>query len=226
VLAVAALVALALGGCMRIYPDPELPDVVVEWATDFECMESGDRVVVSLSSIDPAADIDTFTVPCRDGRVLFDDVDRLRYLVAAKLEDSEGVVLGGQDDEIDLRDGLSEKVFAFFGRPTESNFRVSWTFDMGASCESLSATSVELLASTPGMGPFFFFTAPCDATVFRNGLRMEGTFTLFARAVAIDTIVAISPESAPFTITRGTVTDVGTLVLSPCGTACARLGPE
>jgi hypothetical protein len=222
----AGAAALALGGCMRIYPDPELPDVAVEWEADFECSEAGDRVVVSLSSLDPAADIGTLTVPCRDGSARFDDVERLRYFVAAKLEDSEGMVLGSQDEEIDLRDGLSKRFFAFFGRAPESNFRVGWTFDMGASCESLSATSVQLFVEIPGMGPFFFFQTSCDAAVFMNAIPRDGMYTLTARAVAIDTVVAVSAESAPFTITRGTLTDVGTLTLSPCGTACEQLRPQ
>lgn len=226
VVALAALAALALGGCMRIYPDPELPDVAVEWEADFECSGAGDRVVVSLSALDPAAEIGTVAVPCRDGSARFDDVERLRYFVAAKLEDPEGMVLGSQDEEIDLRDGLSKRFFAFFGRAPESNFRVGWTFAMGASCESLSATSVQLLVEIPGMGPFFFFQTSCDAAGFMNAIPREGTYSLTARAVAIDTVVAVSPESAPFTITNGTITDVGTLVLSPCGAACAQLEPE
>lgn len=211
---------------MRIYPDPELPDVVVEWAADFECSEDGDRVVVSLSTIDPAAEVGMVTVPCRDGGVRFDDVARVRYHLAARLEDTAGAVLGGHDEVIDLRDGISERVFPFFGRASDSNFRIAWTFDMGASCESLSATTVVLLASMPGGGSPYFFTPPCDAPVFVNAIPVEGTYTITARALSFDAVVAASPESAPFEITRGMVTDLGTLTLTPCGTECPPIVPE
>ena len=76
----------------------------------------------------------------------------------------------------------------------------------------------------PGGGSFDFFFAPCDAPVFVNAIRLEGTYTLSARALADDAVVAASLESGPFTITRGAITDLGTLTLSPCGAACPPLG--
>lgn len=83
----AVAIALALGGCMRIYPDPELPDVLVEWSVEFECSEDTERVVVSLSAIDPAAEVGMVTVPCGDAGVRFDDVAPQRYRLAIRLED-------------------------------------------------------------------------------------------------------------------------------------------
>ena len=223
----AVALALALGGCMRIYPDPELPDIELEWPADFSCSEDdGERVMVSLSTIDPVAEIDTATVPCRDGSVRFEDVARVSYRLESRLEDTTGTVLGSYDEVVDLRDGLSERVFAFFGRMPDSNFRVAWTFDMGASCESLAVTSMQLLATEVGGGATFGFDAPCDAPAYRNSIQLDGTYTLTAYALAIDRAVAASPESAPFAVTRGVVADVGILTLSPCGAACPQLGPE
>jgi hypothetical protein len=219
----AAAVALALGGCMRIYPDPELPDVVVEWLAEIECLEDSDRVLVSLSAADPAAEVGMATVPCRDATVRFDDVARVRYRLAVRLEDAAGAVLGGNNGEVDLRDGLSERVFAFFGRAPDSNFRVAWTFDMGASCEALSALSVLLVASMPGGGPMFYFNAPCDAPVFLNAIPVAGTYTLTARAFSEDAVVAAAPASAPFDVTREALTDLGTITMSPCGAGCPPL---
>ncbi len=210
---------------MRIYPDPELPDVVVEWFAGQECQDDDDRVVVSLRTVDPAAEVGAATAACRDGSVRFDDVARVRYLVAAKLEDTAGAELGSQDLEIDLRDGLSEKVFAFFGRPPPTNLRAAWTFDLGASCASLSATTVVLRASM-FQGPTFFLDAPCDAGVLVDALPLDGMYTVLAFAVSIDTIVAAAPETAPFPITRGAIADLGTLTLSPCGTECPSPEPE
>lgn len=218
-----AAVALALGGCMRIYPDPELPDVVVEWHAEADCLDDGDRVLVSLSTADPVAEVGLAAVPCRDATVRFDDVARVRHRLAVRLEDAEGAVFGGNNGEVDLRDGLSERVFVFFGRAPDSNFRVAWTFDMGASCEALSALSVLLVASMPAGGPMFYFHAPCDAPVFLNAIPLEGTYTLTARAFSVDGVVAASPASAPFEVTRGAITDLGTITLSPCGDACPPL---
>jgi len=205
---------------MRIYPDPELPDVVIEWFPEIDCGEDTDRVVVSLFTVDPAAEVSEVEVPCQDAGARFDDVARLRYRLSAKLEDPSGAVLGGHDTDIDLRDGLNERVTAFFGRSPTANFSVSWTFDMGSSCESLSATTVLLRATLPGGDPFFF-DAPCDEPLFLNAIPLEGTFTITARAVAGGgAVVAASPESAPFTITRNEIADLGTIVMSPCGAAC------
>jgi hypothetical protein len=220
----AAAIALGLGGCMRIYPDPELPDVRVEWDAEFECADATDRVVVSLSTVEPPAEVGMATVPCGDAGVRFDDVARVRYRLAARLEDATGAVFGGHDEDLDLRDGLNERVFAFFGRSFGTSFRVAWTFDMGASCQALSATQVFLQASMPGGGPAFFFFAPCDAPVYVNAIPLEGTYTLTARAIADNGVVAAAPESAPFTITPGAAIDLGTLTLSPCGAACPPLG--
>src|SRR5262249_8942450 len=140
--AAAAVIALALGGCMRIYPDPELPDIIVEWSAEAECGDDSDRVVMSLSTVGPEAEAGTRPAACRDGTARFDDVERERYRVTTRLENVAGVALGGAEEEIDLRDGLNERVFAYFGRVADSNFRVTWTFDMGASCDALSALVV------------------------------------------------------------------------------------
>ena len=221
--AAAVVIGLAIGGCMRIYPDPELPDIVLEWPAELECAEDGDRVVASLTAADPASALEV-TAPCRDGSLRFADVARVRYQLAAKLEDGAGAELGSYDQEIDLRDGLSEKVFAYFGRDAGGNFQVTWTFDMGASCVSLSAATVVLEASIAGQA-VAFFESPCELAVHVSAIELGGPYTLRAFALAFDTVVAVSPDSAPFMVTRQTISNVGTLTLSPCGAACPPLGP-
>lgn len=225
---ISALGTLGLGGCMRIYPDPELPDVVVKWEPEFTCEEEDERVVVSLSSVEPAAEVGTATVPCGDGSVRFEDVARIRYRVLARLEDQAGVVLGGDEREIDLRDGISEEIDAFFGRTPGSNVRVEWDFDMGASCQTLGASRVGALAQETGGGSiFFFFDAPCGIGVLMGAIQREGTYTVRAWAIAGENgePVAASPVSAPFAVIRGAISEPGTLTLSPC-TACPPIGPE
>jgi hypothetical protein len=218
---VGTLGALGLGGCMRIYPDPELPDVVVKWDPEFTCEEDDERVVVSLSSIEPAAEVGTATVPCGDGSVRFEDVARIPYRALARLEDQAGVVLGGDEREIDLRDGISEQIDVFFGRLPESNLRVEWAFDMGASCQTLGASRVVALVREAGGGTIFFFDAPCRIGVLNGSIHQEGTYTVRAWAIADENAgaVAVSPPSAPFAVIRGATSEPGTLTLSPCS-AC------
>ena len=226
--AVGALGALGLGGCMRIYPDPELPDVIVKWEPELACEEDDERVVVSLSSIEPATEVGTATVPCRDSSVRFEDVERISYRVLAKLEDQAGVVLGGDEREIDLRDGLSEQIDAFFGRTPGSNLRVDWGFDMGASCQSLGASRVVARTDEFGTDPlFFFFDAPCAIGTLMGAIEREGTYTVRAWAIAGENadVVAASPASAPFAVTRGATSEPGTLTLSPCS-PCPPIEPE
>ncbi|HWO18216.1 MAG TPA: hypothetical protein VNO30_05550 [Kofleriaceae bacterium] len=124
--AAAAAIGLALGGCMRIYPDPELPDIVVEWLPEFTCVEDGERVVVSLVVDDPADAPGPVTAPCADAIVRLDDVARVRHQLAAKLEDAMGQVIGNYEQEIDLRDGLSERIFVFFRDPDVIDDRAEW----------------------------------------------------------------------------------------------------
>jgi hypothetical protein len=209
---------------MRIYPDPELPDVLVQWVPDLDCKDDGDRVVVSLSTIEPDAEAGRIEVPCRDGSARFDDVARVEYHVAAHVEDAAGEVLGGSSVDIDLRDGLSERVDAFFGRYRSSNFRVRWTFAVGASCESLGVRFVQLAAFPAEQDQLFSsWSVPCRAPVFVNAIPPPGMYTLSAVAVAASGVVATAPPSAPFEIVRDQITDVGTLVLSPCGGECPGL---
>jgi hypothetical protein len=222
-----ALVALALGlgGCMRIYPDPELPDVVVDWFAELNCGDDSERVVVLLSALDSAAEDGMATAPCRDSSVRIDDVARERYHIIVRLEDTAGAVLSDFETDIDLRDGLSERVSTFLQRPRGGDFLVAWDFDMGASCESLSVAFVLLRASMPGGELVSSWSLPCEAASFANELPSFGELTLSARAMTANAVVATSPESAPLVSAPGTIVDFGTLTLTPCADACPPLAP-
>ena len=205
---------------MRIYPDPELPDVKVEWFTGSDCLAASDHIVVSLSSGDPAVEVGAAMAPCADAGLRIANVARERYHVAAKLEDAAGVMLGDYEQDIDLRDGLNERVSAFFGRGFDSLVRGAWTFDMAASCESLSATEVTLLFATAGEPAFASVTEACSAGIVLQSVPLQGTFVVRARAIAGAVVVAAAPDTAPVTLSRAQLTELGTLVLSPCGSAC------
>jgi hypothetical protein len=222
----AVALAVALGGCMRIYPDPELPDVKVEWFPDGECEAASDRVVVSLTTGDPAAEVATITAPCSDAGVRIVDVARERYQVSARLEDEIGAVLSRYEQDIDLRDGLNERVSLFFNRGFDAIVEASWQFDPGASCASLGATRVELGFGLPGEAPVFAIGDACELGGLAQPIQLQGDFVVTALAIAGDAVVAASPESAPFSLVPGELVELGVLVLSPCGDMCPqRLEP-
>jgi hypothetical protein len=61
--------------------------------------------------------------------------------------------------------------------------------------------------------------ADCRDTPYFGYTRL-GTYTLHARAVSGAQTVAISAESAPFTLTSLGQTELGTVTLSPCAPTC------
>lgn len=218
--AASCAVVLALGGCMRIYPDPDLPDVVIEWS-DTDCVEGSARVRLSLHPADaPSTVSGMLTVPCADRKASFVDVARERYQLKAAIEDDAGELVSTYDDELDLRNGRNVKRSAYFGgSPLLTNLRVGWTFAPGVSCESLAATSVSLRFADPAADPAFALDVPCDPPVYL-GWMQRGRFTLSAAVLAGESVVATSPATEPLDISAEAVTDFGTLTLSPCGEQC------
>lgn len=205
---------------MRIYPDPELPDIKVEWFIDGDCVADTDRVAVSVMAGDPAVEVASATAPCADASLRLVNVARERYHVAATLEDAAGAMLGYYEEDIDLRDGLNERVSAFFGRGFETLIRGAWTFDMGASCDSLSATQVTFQFAMPGEPAFAFAGAPCAAGMVLQPVPLLGTYIVSARAIGNNGVVAVSPDSPPIAFSPAQLVELGTLVLSPCGASC------
>jgi hypothetical protein len=204
-----AILAVVLGGCMRIYPDPELPDVEVTWFED-DCAPGRGNVTMTLIGLDSETRV-PLTVPCSDVKATFADVARERYRFEGFLEDADGEVFARNDSLIDLRDGLDEEVYLYFG--SYSNFRVAWRFDMGAACETLEMW-VLLTFSHPDGTPAFLSSAPCLLTPF-FGQFLAGTYTVQLSAMDESTTVATSPESEPFELFEDELTDIGTMTLSP-----------
>lgn len=197
---------------MRIYPDPELPDLEVSWFAE-EC-DNGEQVTFTLTGVDDNSS-SVVTAPCPSLQVAFKDVARQQYLIDGTLSDAAGDVLSRSIAEADLRDGVDERVELYFN--TGLPFQVAWEFDMGASCSSLAADTVvvELLPSTQ-------LATICEAGAL-FGFERNGTYTMRVRAVSGPDTVAISPESAPFTLQALMTTDLGTVTLSPCAPDCPAL---
>jgi hypothetical protein len=193
---------------MRIYPDPDLPDVKVSWYEEV-CAEDAGDVVVALVGLDSSSRVEK-TAPCVGPDVVFEDVPREQFRVEATLLDTAGNTLVQATWDADLRDGIDEKVELYFN--PYSTFRVAWTFDAGESCASLGAEvmAIELLPSTEQL-----VYADCRDTPYYGYVR-NGTYTMRLRAESATATVAVSAESAPFTLSSLDVTDLGTLTLSPC----------
>lgn len=208
-----AVLAALIGGCMRIYPDSELPDVEVAWFED-DCFGGTGDIAMTLIGLDAESRV-ALTVPCSDRKGTFVDVARERYRFEALLVDEDGEVFARNDTLndtlIDLRDGIDERVDLYLG--AYSNFRVAWTFAMGATCESLD-TWVALSFSYPDRTPAFETSAPCLLTPFL-GQFPAGTYTVKLSAFDGSTMVATSPESDELELFDGELTDLGTVTLTP-----------
>jgi hypothetical protein len=203
---------MLLAGCMRIYTDPELPDVEVSWYAD-ACGEDTGDVVVALVGLDDGSRVEQ-TAACTGPEVVFADVQRARYRVDATLFDTEGNVHLQATWDADLRDGLDEKVELYFS--PYSSFRFGWTFDMGASCASLAVDAIALELLPDGNRLMYM---DCRSTP-TFGFYLNGTYTMQLRALSGPETVAISSESAPFTISPLEPAELGTVTLSPCAPTC------
>ena len=191
---------------MRIYPDPELPDVTVDWLAE-DCRNGDETVYLSLESLD-SSDHPEVTIPCSDVKHTFVDVKRERYRVKGELRTATGETLVPAEGEADLRNGFDESTFLYFGG--FDNFRVSWTFDMGATCDSLHVAYIDVrLSDQIGLG------LPCD---FGSGTgnAPDGDFTVTLRAFEFGGEAPVA-ESEPrmITIDSTTFTDIGTFTLVP-----------
>jgi hypothetical protein len=210
-LVVPLVVAAAGSGCMRIYPDPELPDLEVTWF-EGDCQSTTGDVVITLVGLDEDTREER-TIACTEATTTFEDVHRQRYRVEGVLLDDSGEAFIDNEQDVDLRNGLDATAYLFFGGG--ATFRVAWTFDMGATCDSLGAQAMEI-AFLPGT---FSAYAICNTGEY-FGFPGGGTFTMVLRALRADTVVAVSPESEPFTLMPPLFTDLGTMTLTPCGASC------
>ena len=215
---VALLVALGAPGCMKIYPDPELPDVDIEWY-DGDCAEGTGDVSIVMTGVDDATERHEVTVPCLAAKTTFKDVSRQRFLIEGQLLDTSGGLYSASESGVDLRNGFDESTFLAFG--SYENLHFSWVFDMGATCESLHADRVALLLAIDGQlyssneAPCYFGAMGISAPV--------GTFsaTAYAYQLTSETVVAESQPIDPIVIDPGMRVDLGTVVLTPCA-PCAQ----
>jgi len=215
-----AVLLAGAAGCMRIYPDPELPDVIVEWVND--CGDDGVTARVDIVSSDGTKV--SRDAACADGKVRVEDLERTSHTITASLLDVDGGLLGRTlPFEVDLRGGYSRRGYLSEFTRDHSFYRVAWTLDGGDTCASLDATWMLIdvrndeLANRDG--------GPCaDGGMLDHFAPIEpGTYTLQIFALRRGDLAAIAAsEPRPNVVIpdRGAVVDLGTIALTRCTRIC------
>jgi hypothetical protein len=208
------LFALALAGCMKIYPSSELPDLDVEWYAE-DCESETSEIAIGLVNLHDGSTSETLHT-CADSRATIEDVDRVRYRVDGTLLASDGSVIVTASEEADLRNGIDTEVYLYF--PRDVYLRVLWVFEAGSSCESLDVDTIELDFLDPQYG-MFTETTSCASGVYA-GYPFGTDLTVMLRAVSAGETVAVSERSEPIVVMPPERVDIGPLTLVPCGTSC------
>lgn len=196
---------------MKIYPDPELPDIKVEWY-DADCQPGSGDVVVALDGIDDPSEHAEISAPCTDLKIEFPDVARERYRITGTLLDTAGTPLGGEGQVADLRNGIGARVSLYFG-----NIRVAFGFESGVTCESLDAMFAGARFTLGGQS--FIGQSDCSSGAVFTRLQ-DGMFTVGVYAFDEDFRVVASSETIEVEVAPDRLTNVGPLTLVPCGASC------
>lgn len=203
---------------MKIYPDPELPDIDVEWF-DGDCMNESDTIRLVLSGVDDPSVQQELTAECSDVKTTFVDVPRQRYKLSASLLDATGDEFSRSPaQELDLRNGIDETAYVYFGG--FNNFYVSWQFEAGVTCGSLGAEFVSALLLDPDGTTVAASGSQCfDMTIFGSG--PNGTYDI--DVVAYDengNAVATAPRFEDVVLSFDMSVNLGVVTLTPCGASC------
>ena len=210
---------LALTGCMKIYPDPELPDLEVTWSTPFErSCDGGEEILVTVIGIDDPTTRLERAAACTDEKIKFADVARERFRIEGVLRAPDGTMLDTfEPTEADLRNGWDTEAYLWLPFD-DGSFSVVWMFDMGESCESLSVQTIVIeLADSLSPEPFVF-AADCVQSL-HYGNAPVGSYTVVLSALAGTDIVAVS-EPREVELPRGMTTNIGSVLLVPCNGPC------
>lgn len=224
----ASLLLVAAAGCMRIYPDPELPDVVVEWLP--ECGDDG--VTVRLEAVGDDGVLVSSDVACPDGKGRVEDLARTRQRITAVLLDSRGEVLGRTLPEaVDLTAGHSVRTYVSYFARDEAFLWTAWELSGGDTCESLRAGRIVLDYQSEGPGDSGTLDVGwCgDEELQFFSSVVGGTYTLRAFALRGDdgsAVAASEPRAGVVIGDRGAVVDLGTFELTRCADDCGRQLPE
>jgi hypothetical protein len=216
---------LSSGACMRIYADPDLPDVRGEW--DASLCEEGTTITLSASagptSLDARADAELdgmvqVSAPCADGRAVLEDVARSELEVQGVARSAAGEMLTVASYRVDTRDGNNKKAFLNFPDPTFGRLRATWTFADGGTCDSNAVALVWLrLTALDKLSSYFTM---CDDDLPIEVL--EGTYQLevFGQTIEGQVIRRAAPIEGVVIAPRGALTELGEVRLEPCSGMC------
>ena len=210
------IVIALLSGCMKIYTDAEKPDLRVHW-DDNDCRTATPNVKLVLSLPDDTL-VEERIVPCTDLGTTFVDVTPDRYEMRSWLLLADGETFSSWYSELDMRDAFNAEEYVYFGGA--GNLRVAWNFSMDATCKSIGANYIlieldyQTTSGTPGGGQF---TALCDPSPW-VGYAIGDMVYVTLRAVddELFTTRAISEPAGPFSAEPNSLTNVGTITLTPC----------
>ena len=211
-----AWLLVLLGGCMKIYPDPELPDADVEWYSG-DCEVANGDVSITLTGIDDPTEHHETSAPCNAVMTTLADLSRQRFHVAGMLHDEAGGPFAEAETDIDLRNGFDQTAYLYFD--ARNDVRVRWSFAMGATCGSLQVDGVSVVLSVDGVS-YGDFGGPCD-TILVAGSVPYGTYRVEAYAYrSTGQIVATLVDPiVDLMIQPGMRADLD-ILLTPCGSSC------
>jgi hypothetical protein len=200
-------IAALLAGCMRIYPDLELPDLEVSWYIE-DCADT--ELALALIGVDADRRYEARADACDMEGLALVDLARERYRLEGTVIESDGTLSGSALADVDLRAGNDDRAFLFLGA---GYLNIGWRFEMGATCGSLGAdvVAIELAQDTS-------YDVPCSfgSITLSPG---PGTYTIRLRALAGGTPVAAS-DALPGVVVRRGFVDLGTITLVPCAGVC------
>lgn len=210
------VVTVLAGGCMKIYPDPDLPDIVTRWEAENSCVGVTRDIHLSVVDRDNTRVIAEQDVPCSALGYRFEDIPREQVRLMGDVLDSNDGIRTRWQREVDLRSGIGERVDMSFG--ISSTFRIAWTFENGT-CDSYGADVVAMEEDVGISGVNYKFEDSCHLTPYFTWLP-SGNHRIRLRARHNSDIESRVVAESPFLdvtiLSDQQVTDVGTLVLSPC----------
>jgi hypothetical protein len=221
VVSATVLFSLLTASCMRIYPDPDLPDIKVEWQAECAPNSTVDVELVPPGE-SPKGEV-AASAPCADQRMIVPNVERARLRVVGVLHEVNGAVVSQSSEEVDTSDGNNKHAFLFFEGAEFGRLALAWRFAAGDTCASVGAVNVEVTFSSIDMTNQSSLLSRCDVGRFDNELALEaGVYSMQPFAVGITgTRVAFAPPRSGVVIAgRGVLTDLGTVELRRCDASC------
>jgi hypothetical protein len=206
---------------MRIYPDSDLPDLRVEWSDD-QCPEGATVSVELLQAGESASGQSVASAPCAELRLTIENADRAKLQVVGVIRAADGTVVSQASEPVDARDGNNKQTYLSFLEPGVGRYQVAWSFMPGSSCATVGASYVTVEFILDDEKTFSeLFSCPPGKPDYQPAVE-AGTYTVLVSAILLSgPRLATAPPLVDVVIApRGEVTDLGTVLLTPCTGTC------